>query len=401
MDDGESIARKFEALRDVLDERGRRLWAAAEAREIGWGGQTLVWKATGIARHTIRAGIRELESGSKPPPGKQRASGAGRPSIQRAQPGLAEAVDALVSPGTRGDPVSPLRWTTKSLRHLEKALRAQGFAVGRTALAKVLRGLGYSLQATRKTTEGKQHVDRDAQFQKIHDEVAAFIASGDPAVSVDAKKKELIGDFKQAGQEWQPKGQPVPVRVHDFIDKNLGKVTPYGVYDVAANAGWVSVGISADTGEFATASVGRWWDRVAAEGYPDAGRLLITCDGGGSNGSRLRAWKVGIQELADRIRIPIKVMHLPPGTSKWNKIEHRMFCHITQQFRGGPLISRELIVELIAHTTTRTGLTIQAELDDTVYLKGRSIPDSVMESLNIERDEFHGEWNYTIHPREN
>jgi hypothetical protein len=273
--------------------------------------------------------------------------------------------------------------------------------VGRTALAKVLRGLGYSLHATRKTTEGKQHVDRDAQFQKIHDEVAAFIASGDPAVSVDAKKKELIGDFKQAGQEWQPKGQPVPVRVHDFIDKELGKVTPYGVYDIATNAGWVSVGISADTGEFATTTIGRWWKKIAEAGYPGASRLLITCDGGGSNGSRLRAWKVGLQALADDIRIPITVMHLPPGTSKWNKIEHRMFCHITQQFRGRPLVSRELVVALIAHTTTRTGLIIEAELDDAVYLKGESIPDSVMESLRIERDEFHGEWNYTIHPRDN
>ncbi len=394
----ESIARKFEALSDVLDERGRRLWAAAEARELGWGGQTLVSQATGLARHTIRAGTRELDGERTVPTGKQRLKGAGRKRLEDAQPGLLAALDKLVSPGTRGDPGSPLRWTTKSLRNLVDALRAQGFALGRTSLSDLLRRLGYSLQSTRKKTEGKQHPDRDAQFQRIHDAVADFIACGEPAVSVDAKKKELVGDFTQRGREWQPKGSPVPVRVHDFIDRELGKVTPYGVYDIGNNAGWVSVGVSADTGEFSTATIRRWWDRIGANGYPDASRLLITADGGGSNGYRLRAWKVGLQALADDIGIPITVMHLPPGTSKWNKIEHRMFCHMTQQFRGRPLVSRELIVQLIAHTTTRSGLHLEAELDDTIYLKGASIPDEVMKCLNIVRHEFHGEWNYTIHP---
>jgi len=394
----ESIARKFAALSDTLDERGKRLWAAAEAREIGWGGQTIVSQATGLARHTIRAGIRELEGKRVVPAGKQRIPGGGRKSLTATQAGLVEALEELVSPGTRGDPTSPLRWTTKSIRNLVSALRAQGFKIGRTALGELLHELGYSLQSTRKTTEGKQHEDRDAQFQLIHDTVADFVVHGEPAISVDAKKKELIGEFAQAGSEWQPEKKPVAVRVHDFIDRELGKVTPYGVYDVAHNVGWVSVGISADTGQFATATIGRWWDRLGAQGYPNATRLLITADGGGSNGYRLRAWKVGLQELANKLGIPITVMHLPPGTSKWNKIEHRMFCHITQQFRGRPLLSREVVVQLIAHTKTRTGLQVQAELDDTTYLKGVSISDAAMKALNIEGHEFHGEWNYTIRP---
>lgn len=394
----ESIARKYNAIADRLDEPARRRWAAAEAREIGRGGQSLVSRATGLARHTISAGLREIEQGSVVSEGRQRRPGAGRPSADVASSGLEAAVSTLVSPGTRGDPESPLLWTTKSVRNLVDALAAQGFVVQRTALAALLRRLGYRLQRTRKTSEGKQHPDRDAQFQRIHDTMSEHIAGGEPAISVDAKKKELIGNFAQAGQEWQPQGEPVLVRTHDFVDPELGKVTPYGVYDVGKNEGWVSVGVSADTGAFATATVGRWWDRLGREAYPSATRLLIIADGGGSNGARLRAWKVGLQVLADELELPITVMHLPPGTSKWNKIEHRMFCHITQQFRGRPLLTREVVVELIAHTKTRTGLRVDAALDETVYLKGAGISDEVMASLNIEYDEFHPEWNYTISP---
>jgi transposase len=395
----ESIARKFHSLAGILDERGRRLWAAAEARELGHGGQTLVSEATGLARHTIRAGVRELEGERVVPAGRQRMAGAGRPTRVKSQAGLEEAIESLISPGTRGDPESPLRWTTKSLRNLSDALHERGFVIGRSTLGQQLHRMGYSLQSTQKTSEGSQHIDRDAQFQRIHDAIAEYSASGEPAISVDAKKKELVGDFAQGGQEWQPKGQPVAVRVHDFVDPQLGKVAPYGVYDIAANTGWVSVGISADTGEFATATIQRWWDRIAVNGYDHPTRLLITADGGGSNGSRLRAWKLGIQALANKIGIPITVMHLPPGTSKWNRIEHKLFCHITQQFRGRPLMSRELIVELIAHTKTRTGLKVAAELDETIYLKGKTVSDEEMAALNIQRDEFHGEWNYTISPQ--
>jgi hypothetical protein len=342
--------------------------------------------------------MRELDGARRAPEGKQRASGAGRPRLEEAQPGLLDALEELISPGTRADPESPLRWTTKSLRNLSESLRERGFTAGRTVLGEILHCLGYSQQATRKKTEGKQHPDRDAQFERIHDTMAEFIAAGQPAVSVDAKKKELVGDSKQEGREWQLKEKPIPVRVHDFVDLQLGKVAPYGVFDMAKNLGWVSVGISADTGEFATASVRRWWERVGSNGYPDAKRLLIIADGGGSNRSRLRACKVDMQALADDIGIPITVMPLPPGTSKWNKIEHRVFCHIIQQFRGRPLVSRELVVQLVAHTTTRAGLPVEAELDTNIYLKGQRISDEVVDCVNIVRDEFHGEWNYTIHP---
>jgi transposase len=351
-----------------------------------------------MTRRAIGVGIRELEGERVVPAGRQRLPGAGRKRAESAQPGIEEALDALVSPGTRGEPTAPLLWTTKSLRNLADALRGQGFSASTTTVRRMLRERGFSLQSTRKRTEGKQHPDRDAQFQHIHDLIAAFRSTGDPAVSVDAKKKELIGDFAQGGREWQPTGKPVSVRVHDFVDPSLGKATPYGVYDIANNSGWVSVGVSADTGDFATQTIRRWWDRVGERGYPDAKRLLITADGGGSNGYRLRAWKVGLQVLADEIGVPITVAHLPPGTSKWNRIEHRLFCHITAQYRGRPLVSLETLVELIAHTRTAKGLRVDAELDETVYPKGVQIDDEVMACLNIERDEFHGEWNYTIHP---
>lgn len=394
----DSIRRKYEALRDTLGERGRRLWAAVEAREIGWGGQTLVSKATGMTRRAIRMGLRELSGERQIPAGRQRMPGGGRRTVETSQPGLVCALTSLISPGTRGDPESPLLWTTKSLRKLSSGLAEKGYRVSFKQVGRLLKGLGYSLQSTRKTIEGRQHPDRDAQFQLIHDSIRDFVSSGDPTISVDAKKKELIGDFSRAGREWQPKGDPVLVRVHDFIDRTLGKVTPYGVFDIAKNEGWVSVGVTADTGEFATESIRRWWEHLGADGYPSAKRLLITADGGGSNGYRLRAWKVGLQRLADELKIPITVMHLPPGTSKWNKIEHRMFSHITLQFRGRPLISRELVVELIAHTKTKTGLRIEAELDETVYEKGVPISKDKMDAVNIECHEFHGEWNYTIHP---
>lgn len=398
MDLKESISRKYGAIRDRLDERGRRIWAAAEVRELGWGGQTLVSEATGLARHTIRAGLRELEKGSEVPSDRVRAEGGGRPKVEDVQVGLVDALESLVSPETRGDPESPLLWTTKSLRHLAEALAAQGFGATPKTVARLLRQSGYSLQSTRKKLEGTQHVDRDAQFQRIHSAIEEFRAAGEPVISVDAKKKELVGDFAQQGREWRPAGKPVSVRVHDFIDAALGKVVPYGVFDVARNTGWVNVGVSADTGDFAVMSIRRWWERLGVHGYPNASRLLITADGGGSNGYRLRAWKVGLQALADDLQLPVTVMHLPPGTSKWNRIEHRMFCHITAQFRGRPLVTRETIVQLIAHTKTKGGLRIEAELDETIYPKGVRIDDDVMACLNISRDPFHGEWNYTIHP---
>ncbi len=313
-------------------------------------------------------------------------------------PGFGAALKALVEAGTRGDPESPLLWTTKSLRKLATTLTDQGFPVSFKQVGIELKKLGYTLQGTRKTKEGGKHPDRDAQFRRIHDAMQTLMKAGEPVISVDAKKKELIGDFGQNGQEWQPKGKPVEVRVYDFVDKKLGKATPYGVYDVAHNKGWVSVGISADTGEFATGTIERWWEKMGNEAHPGATQLLIIADGGGSNGSRLRLWKLGLQVLADEIGIPITVMHLPPGTSKWNKIEHRMFSFISMQFRGRPLESAELVVELIAHTKTSTGLEIQAELDETTYERGIKVTKKMMESINIRRHDFHGEWNYTISP---
>lgn len=405
MEATELIRAKFKALSGRLDEATLRLWAAVEARMMGRGGVTAVATASGLSRTTIYAGLRELErapaadatrAGS---PGRIRAQGGGRKRLTVKDPTLLRDLDALVEPSTRGDPQSPLRWTCKSTPRLAKELEAKGHAVSQRSVCDLLAQLGYSLQATRKIREGGHHDDRDAQFAYIAARVAQYQSAGEPVISVDTKKKELIGDFKNGGQEWQPKGSPEPVRVYDFIDPMLGKVAPYGVYDVSANQGWVSVGITHDTAEFAVATIRRWWREMGQPLYPQARRLLITADCGGSNGYRVRLWRFALQQLADELEMTVQVCHLPPGTSKWNKIEHRMFCHITQNWRGRPLLSREVVVNLIGQTTTAKGLRIQAELDETTYPAGIKIADEALAELALERDAFHGEWNYRLKPR--
>ena len=397
----EVIRAKFEALKPVMDERCRRLWAATEAKAIGRGGITRVSQATGISHVTIRAGLSQL--GRPPVPGamtrRVRRPGGGRKMLTHHDPGLLTALESLVEPLTRGDPQSPLRWTCKSTAKLASELNTRGHVVSPRTINTLLARLGYSLQSNRKTREGGKHPDRNAQFEHINAEAESFVKSGQPVVSVDTKKKELVGDFKNGGREWRPKGDPEEVRVHDFKDKELGKAIPYGVYDMAANLGWVSVGVDHDTAEFAVATLRRWWQRLGSEMYPGAKRLLVTADGGGSNGSRCRLWKLKLQELADETGLRITVCHFPPGTSKWNKIEHRMFCHITQNWRGRPLVDLECIVELIGSTTTERGLEIRAELDKKAYPLGRVVTREEMDSISIKADEFHGEWNYTIHPR--
>jgi hypothetical protein len=394
-----SIREKFTVLRGALDERARRLWAATEATAIGHGGLKAVSVATGMAQSTIRFGQAELAgtAGDVPPP-RVRRPGGGRKRLTEKNPGLAAALDALVEPTTRGDPMSALRWTCKSTRKLAEELRSQGHDVGRTAVGELLEAAGYSLQVTQKTKEGRGHEDRDAQFEHIAAKVADFQEAGDPVVSVDTKKKELVGDFANKGREYQPKGQPEKVRVHDFIDPELGKAIPYGVYDLAANRGWVSVGTDHDTAQFAVETIRQWWEKMGAATYPEAKRLLITADGGGSNASRSRLWKVELQRLADRIRLPISVSHLPPGTSKWNKIEHRMFSHISLNWRGRPLVTHEAVVNLIANTTTKTGLKIRAKLDRRTYPLKIKVTDDELEAVRLKPDEFHANWNYTIEP---
>jgi transposase len=400
----QAIKAKFTALAPLLDERTRRRWAAVEARAIGRGGITRVAEATGLSQTTIRAGFRELASQSTSDTHnvtgeRLRRPGGGRRALVAQDPGLLKALEALVDPVTRGDPMSPLRWTCKSAARLATELQKQGYQVSERSINRLLHHLGYNLQSNRKTVEGKQHPDRDAQFQHINQRVQAFQRQRQPVVSVDTKKKELIGQFRNGGREWAPKGQPEPVEVYDFPDKELGKVIPYGVYDMVTNTGWVSVGVDHDTAEFAVETIRRWWYHMGSSVYPRAQRLLITADGGGANGSRNRLWKVELQKLADDIRLRIAVCHFPPGTSKWNKIEHRMFCHITENWRGRPLVSREVVVNLIGHTTTRTGLEIHSELNEHSYPTGREVTDQQMESLLIKPDKFHGEWNYTLVPR--
>jgi transposase len=401
----ELIRAKFKALSGRLDEATLRLWAAVEARMMGRGGVTAVATASGLSRTTIYAGLRELERAPTDDaprassPGRIRAQGGGRKRLTVKDPTLLRDLDALVEPSTRGDPQSPLRWTCKSTPRLAKELEAKGHSVSQRSVCDLLAQLGYSLQATRKIREGGHHDDRDAQFAYIAAMVAQYQSAGEPVISVDTKKKELIGDFKNSGQEWQPKGSPEPVRVYDFIDPMLGKVAPYGVYDVSANQGWVSVGITHDTAEFAVATIRRWWREMGQPLYPQARRLLITADCGGSNGYRVRLWRFALQQLADELEMTVQVCHLPPGTSKWNKIEHRMFCHITQNWRGRPLLSREVVVNLIGQTTTAKGLRIQAELDETTYPAGIKISDEALADLALERDAFHGEWNYRLKPR--
>jgi hypothetical protein len=397
----EMIRSKFEALSPVMDERTRRLWAATEAKAIGRGGITRVSQATGISHVTIRAGSRQL--GQSPATdtttSRVRRAGGGRKMLIQHDPGLLTALESLVEPLTRGDPQSPLRWTCKSTAKLAAELNARGHVVSPRTINTLLARLGYSLQSNRKTREGGKHPDRNAQFEHINAEAESFQKSGQPVVSVDAKKKELVGDFKNGGREWQPKGQPEEVRVHDFIDPKLGKAIPYGVYDLAANLGWVSVGVDHDTAEFAVATLRRWWQQLGSRMYSAAKRLLVTADGGGSNGSRCRLWKLMLQEFADETGLRVTVCHFPPGTSKWNKIEHRMFCHITQNWRGRPLVDLECVVNLIGSTTTETGLEIRAELDRKAYPLGRVVTQEEMDSISIMADEFHGEWNYTIRPR--
>jgi len=365
----------------------------------------LVAKATGLSRTTIHAGQKELKAlvpstgGEHSDRPRVRAAGGGRKKLIDKDTSLMRDLDALVEPTTRGDPMSPLRWTCKSTYRLAEELKQQGHSVSQRTLCDLLSQAGFSLQSTRKTREGGPHEDRDAQFGHIARTVAEYQAAGDPVISVDTKKKELIGDFKNAGKEWQPKGAPEEVRVHDFIDPELGKVAPYGVYDLTTNTGWVSVGIDHDTSEFAVESIRRWWREMGKITYPDARRLLITADCGGSNGSRVRLWRRELQRLADERHLTIQICHLPPGTSKWNKIEHRMFCHITANWRGRPLVSRQVVVNLIGNTTARTGLRIKAALDENVYLPGIKVSDEEMATLSIELDPFHGEWNYRLMPR--
>ncbi len=397
------IAEKFASLEAVLHERARRLWAAAEARAIGRGGITRVAEATGLSRITIRMGLRELDH--SPPPldrvasvGGVRRRGGGRKPLIDHDPKLERALEILVDPVTRGDPMSPLRWTCKSAANLAAELQAQGHTASERSVNRLLHASGYSLQSNRKTIEGGDHPDRDAQFRHINRRVKAYQKQGQPVVSVDAKKKELVGRFRNGGREWQPSGSPEEVKVYDFIDKDLGKAIPYGVYDQAANTGWVGVGVDHDTSEFAVETLRRWWRNMGRRVYPQATKLLVTADGGGSNGSRCRLWKMELQRLASETGLRISVCHFPPGTSKWNKIEHRMFCHITENWRGRPLVSREVVVNLIGRTTTETGLSIRSELDDGSYPTGRKVTDEQMKGLSIKRDKFHGEWNYTIIP---
>ena len=403
MDDDESkIAEKYEALRDVMDEQMRRLWAATEARALGYGGVTTVARAVGLTRPTITAGMKELGDARQlvpmAPKHRVRRAGAGRPRVVDIDAGLRPALEDLVEPATRGHPMSLLRWTCKSVRTLAAELTRQGHTVSHQTVSEALHALGYSLQANRKTREGVEHADRNAQFEHIARRAKEFQQRGQPVISVDTKKKELVGDFRNAGREWHPQGQPPAVRVHDFQDDELGKAIPYGVYDLGANAGWVSVGTDHDTPEFAVESIYNWWRQMGRRTYPQARELLITADGGGSNGSRTRLWKVALQRMADATGLKVSVCHLPPGTSKWNKIEHRMFCHITRNWRGRPLESLEVVVNLIAGTTTTKGLRVRAALDTDEYPTGIKVNDATMAALHLIPDEFHGEWNYAIAP---
>ena len=396
----EWIRHKYSAIVGELDERARRRWAAAEARSLGWGGISAVAEATGISDRTIRNGIRELQGPDPLPPDRQRRSGAGRPSRENAQPELTEALEVLIEPHERGDPMSPLRWTCKSIRTLARELRAQGFEVGSTKVGELLKTLGYSLQANRKTIEGKQHPDRNAQFEHIARRVKARQRRGEPAISIDTKKKESLGKMKNSGKTYCRKGKPTEVKSHDFPDKELGKAVPYGVYDLINNEAGVSVGIGHDTAEFAVASIRRWWKRLGNKRYPTAKRLLITADSGGSNNPRTRLWRWELQRLADETGLILEVCHYPPGTSKWNKIEHRLFCHITRNWRGIPLETLEVVVNLIGATRTEEGLEVHAWLDGKKYEKGLKVNDADLAEVCIKRNKFHGDWNYEIHPRQ-
>lgn len=393
-----SVVTKFAAISPFLDERTRRLWAATESREVGYGGDAVVSSATGLTRATIRKGREELEK-EVGFTGRLRGPGAGRPPISESQPGVKEALEQLVDPVTRGDPMSPLRWTCKSKATLAAALTKQGWRISATKVGHLLHELGYSLQSTRKRREGASHPDRNGQFEHINAIAEDYLERGQPVISVDTKKKELVGEFKNAGKEWQPQGTPEQVLVHDFPQDAVGKAIPYGVYDMARDEAWVSVGLDHDTPAFAVASIRQWWKNMGSRAYPDANELFITADAGGSNGYRSRAWKAGLQDLADELDLRISVSHFPPGTSKWNKIEHRLFCHITRNWRGKPLRTFETVVQLIGHTRTNAGLRVKAKLDSGKYPKGVVISNEHMDRLALHRSEFHGDWNYELQPR--
>jgi transposase len=398
MESTASIRQRFSLLTPLLDEKTRRLVVAAECKAWGRGGVSVVSQATGVSRQVIRQGLVELEEPATKPAGRIRRPGGGRKKASQKDTALVAALEQLVDPTTRGDPETCLRWTCKSVRKLADELSAMGHTVSYPVVAEMLHELGYSLQGNRKTKEGTSHPDRNAQFEHIHAKVQNHIASRQPVISVDTKKKELVGDFKNGGQDWRPKGKPVPVRVHDFVDPELGRAAPYGVYDLAQNTGWVSVGVDNDTASFAVETIRRWWHAAGKETYSKATQLLITADGGGSNGSRLRLWKLELQKLADETGLAIAVCHFPPGTSKWNKIEHRLFSFISKNWRGQPLTSFKVIVNLIAGTTTRKGLKVHAEIDGNSYPAGIKVADDEMSGINLQRDEFHGEWNYQIRP---
>ncbi len=404
--DHEDVRLRFRSLSAFLDERMRRLVAAAESAAIGYGGVSLVARATGVSRRAITAGMKELsqqEVSPEPLPAQPRIrrKGAGRKRTVEKDPSLREDLDRLVDPVTRGDPESPLRWTCKSVRKLAEELRREGHAVSYQTVAELLHEMDYSLQANQKTLEGSQHADRNQQFEYINRKAQRYLKQGEPVISVDTKKKELVGDFKNSGREWQPQGEPEQVQVHDFEIRqpDKGKVAPYGVYDLGRNVGWVSVGVDHDTAEFAVESIRRWWRWMGRRSYPKAKRVLITADSGGSNGARVRLWKWELQQLADETGLEISVCHFPPGTSKWNKIEHRLFSFISQNWRGKPLISHQVIIDLIASTTTTTGLTVKSKLDTNIYEQGLKVSDQQMAELQLRKEKFHGDWNYRLLPR--
>jgi transposase len=395
----DAIRTRFEKLAPFLDERMRRLVAASESLTIGFGGTSEVSRQTGVSRRAIIQGIKELDEAPGVRVGRVRRAGGGRKKTVDKDASLKTDLERLVDPVTRGDPESPLRWTCKSVRKLSEELRRLGHQTSHRMVAELLHELGYSLQANRKTLEGSSHADRDQQFQHINQQVTQLLTQRQPVISVDTKKKELVGDFKNPGAELRPKGDPEKVRVHDFVIPELGRAAPYGVYDLANNSGWVSVGVDHDTSAFAVETIRRWWHSMGQQSYPQATELLITADSGGSNGSRVRLWKVELQRFADETGLELRVCHLPPGTSKWNKIEHRLFSFISQNWRGKPLVSHQVIVDLISATSTKAGLKVRAQIDSNLYPAGRKVSDKEVSALHIERDAFHGEWNYKILPR--
>jgi hypothetical protein len=398
-DDIARVRKKYKLLKAELNERTRRLWCASEAEAIGFGGIARVAKATGMSRPAILRGVRQLRGEAELPAGRVRQRGGGDKPLKDKDPTLLPDLDALVEPATRGDPMSPLRWTSKSTTNLSDELKKQGHKTSPRTVAKLLKDQGYSLQGNRKTKEGKKsHHDRNAQFEHINETAKRFARRGQPVISVDTKKKELVGDYKMAGREWHPAGEPETVQMHDFPDPRVGKAIPYGVYDINRNEGWVNVGIDHDTPDFAVAAIRAWWKRLGSRRYPNATDLMINADSGGSNSARSRGWKMALQKLADETGIRVTVCHFPPGTSKWNKIEHRMFCHISQNWRGRPLLTHDIVVNLIANTATRAGLTIKAKLDTRSYPTGIKVSKDDFETLNLDLDPFHGDWNYVITP---